>query len=139
MTTNKGRLIHAAQILLKDQGLKYLFLRQVSPNQFAWFLEQRPGQESDTPISADQVEIAIHLARQQWNQDSFRLVGCGFRYSLPERDEHGQNALFYQMAASYSNPTGVYYDETLGHNCIVQFASAEARALLERLLQNSLL
>jgi len=64
------------------------------------------------------------------------MVNCGFRYTLPERDEHGYNALFHQMAASYATSNGVYFDEESGNNCFVNFASEEAKNLL-KVLQTS--
>ena len=60
---------------------------------------------------------------------------CGFRYTLPERDEHGLNALFNQMVASYSSSNGVYFEQELGHPCIVQNASIQARLLWKKLKQ----
>lgn len=132
MDQKENKLIHAAVILVKGKGNHYLFLRNIAEHHYAWFLEEPEGVESDTGIWAPTIAEALQAARKEWRNSSFRTVGCGFRYNLPERDEHGENALFYQMAASYAASTGVYYDELAGHNCVVHNASAEARELLNR-------
>lgn len=122
-TTSK--LIHIAQFQPYRKKSRYLFLRQESPHRLTWYQETDVGEEP-TEISASTIEEAIRLGRKHWKRKSFRTIGCGFRYTLPERDEHGMNALFHQMAASYSHPAGVYFDEELGHNCRVDNASQEA-------------
>lgn len=126
-----GKLIHVGSLSEKGNGTFYIFLRQVSPHEFVWFKETKEGDETPIGIEAPTLEEALRLAQR--NLEGLRTIGCGFRYSLPERDEHGTNALFFQMAASYSTPTGVYFDEDLGHNCIVNAASLEARQLLKKL------
>lgn len=125
--------MHAGKILDDDGVNRYLILRQLDPHTYQWFKEDEPGQEAPTEIQALTVLEAIHKAEKKWFQNDFRTILCGFRYSLPERDEHGVNALFHQMAASYSTSGGVYFDEEVGYNCIVQFASAEALSLFRRL------
>lgn len=144
-------IIHIARIQPKGGGIVYLYLRKIDQNQYTWFQEKinevnstsDKSQTSDsqykneiqTPITAPNVEEALRLARKFWEPQnvSYRLVNCGFRYTLPERDEHGSNALFIQMVASYSSMNGVYFDEELGHLCIVHAASDEATQLLKRL------
>lgn len=69
---------------------------------------------------------AVEQARGRWKNDFFALLHCGFRYTLPTRDETGTNAHFRQMAQSYSAPNGHYFDEEVGHMCFVDFASQEA-------------
>lgn len=134
--TNLNKLIHTGSIQTK-KGKRYLFLREVEPHHYIWFLEEEPGKEMDTGVSAASIEFALQLARKTWKMDNFRTVICGFRYTLPERDEHGANALFHEMAASYASSNGVYFDHDLGHNCVVYHASKEARQLLHRLLASS--
>ena len=95
-----------------DEG--YLYLRKIEPKVFKWFQE-----EKDTGVQADRVTEAIRLAESQWKSKGFKLLNCGYVYTLPERDEHGNNALFSQMAKSLDSGNGVYFDEDLGHNCIV--------------------
>ncbi len=128
----KGRLIHVAEI--QEQGKRYLFLRQLDPYRYVWFKEVGPD-EIETAIWGANTEEAIYAARKAWKNELFRTLKCGFRYTLPERDEHGSNALFYQMAASYNSMNGVYFEDELGSNCIVHNASMEARNLLKRLQQ----
>lgn len=130
-TKPAAKLIHAARIQ-PHGSVHYLLLRKTDPHTYVWY-EQINGQEVQTPISAAHVAEAVRLAYQHWKNDSFRTVNCGFRYTLPERDEHGCNALFHQMAASYSSMNGVYFDEDLGHNCTVHFASSEGRDLWQAL------
>lgn len=130
-------LIHAARIEGTD-GRKLLLLRKKEPNLFVW-METGTSGEVETEVSASQVEEAIRLAARHWKHEGFSPFNCGFRYTLPERDEHGTNALFHQMAASYSVPNGVYFDEELGSNCFVQAASDEARNLMQQLRKENLL
>ncbi len=117
------KLIHVAKIFKNGTHI-HLFLRKISDREYRWFQEK-----SETPVFAETIEEALRLAARHWRADSFRTIICGFRYTLPERDEHGINALFHQMAASISTPNGVYFDEELGNNCYVQNQSLEAREL----------
>jgi len=130
-----GKLIHVGFLQEKGKGTINLFLRQVSPHEFVWFREDSHSEENQTDLSAPNAEDAIRLAEREWSLEGFRLLRCGFRYTLPERDEHGTNALFHQMVSSYSTPSGVYFDDDLGHSCIVHAASQEARDLQKRLQQ----
>jgi hypothetical protein len=135
MTHNlPSKLIHIGRIQ-STEGPLYLFLRQSASEHFIWFKETSSGnaEEEETEIFGTTINQALSAARQYWRHASFRTVNCGFRYSLPERDEHGCNALFHQMAASYSSSNGVYFDEDLGHNCIIHFASQEAWTLWQDL------
>ena len=130
------KLIHVARIQPHGTDLVYLFLRQIEPQRFAWFREEENSSEKETEVAANNVEEALRLAHRCWHNDAYRTVNCGFRYTLPERDEHGQNALFHEMAASYASMTGQYFDEELGHTCIVHNASQEARNLHSRLVKS---
>lgn len=127
------KLIHIAQIQKPQKGKRYLFLRKNESDSFVWFEENASGQEEELALSASTAEEAIRLARNAFKHHSFRTLLCGFRYNLPERDEHGINALFHQMASSISSPGGVYFEEELGHNCFVQNSSLEAINLLHKL------
>ena len=127
-----GKLIHIARIYTSD-GWRYLYLRKNGEGHFSWHVETNPKEFKDSPVSGQTVEEAMRLAARHWKNQSFTFLNCGFRYTLPERDEHGINALYHQMAASYSTGNGIYYDEELGNNCIVQNASEEAVQLSRRL------
>lgn len=128
------KLIHIAEIHVQGGKTKYLFLRQKDPHSFVWYEQPTSGRvEVETSVAAPNIDEALRAARKNWKQDYFRTIICGFRYTLPERDEHGINALFYQMVASYSSANGVYFDEELGHNCFVNFASQEARTIWQQL------
>ena len=137
MNQFKPKLIHVACIQVQNQGKKYLLLRQIEPFRYIWFLEDQPGVETETAIWGGTWEEALLAAYKTWWTDYFKTLNCGFRYTLPERDEVGTNALFHQMVSSYSSSSGVYFDEELGSNCIVQFASIEARNFWTRLQQTS--
>ena len=135
-TQKLSKLIHLGRILDNKGNPNYLFLRQKAHDLFTWHQEANANNlEIETAISGSTIEEALRLARKHWQFDSFRTVLCGFRYNLPERDEHGNNALFHQMAASYASSNGVYFDEDLGHNCLVNFASREAQDIWNKLKQ----
>ena len=121
-------LMHVAQYLSPGKGKKWLFLKKLDARLYTWF-EDNEGSE----VTADTIEEAIRLAHRHWQGCSFSPLMCGFRYTLPERDEHGINALFWQMGLSYNSPNGIYFDEEIGCNCIVHNASLEARNLWKEL------
>lgn len=125
------KIIHAARVTMK-QRTSYLLLKQTGDQHFCW-MELDGVTEKKTPVASSTAEDAIRLARRHWRHKAFRTINCGFRYTLPERDEHGLNALFHQMAASYSSMNGIYFDPDIGNNCIVNFASEEARNLWKSL------
>lgn len=132
-------LIHIARIYANRKWL-YLYLRKNENKDFIWHQEQENSlKEIETPVFASTIEEAIRLASRHWKNYSLKPLHCGFRYTLPERDEHGINAFFHQMVASYSSINGIYYDEELGNNCFVQNASEEAFSLWKKLkIQNRL-
>lgn len=133
MSQNKTpKIIHVAKYLAPHLGTRYLFLRELSPHHLVWFTESESG-EKETNVSASTIEEALRMGHRHWKELGFRTLICGFRYTLPERDEHGMNALFYQLAASQNSPNGIYFDPELGHNCYVQNGSKEAIALLKKL------
>lgn len=125
MTNN---LIHAASIRPEKRGKILLFLRKESPHEYRWHAEENES-ERPTEVWGETPEAALKNAHYCWKLDFFKTFACGFRYTLPERDEHGMNALLHQMIASLSSMNGIYFDEELGHNCFVQNASDEAISL----------
>lgn len=134
--TKYGKLIHIGFIQIKGKGTVMVLLRQTKPLEYRWF-EEINEDEVETTLFSDHSEEALRLGINYWKDDFFRTLNCGFRYSLPERDEHGVNALFHQMAASYSSSNGIYFDEEVGSNCIVHNASLQARGLLNKLQQEA--
>lgn len=126
-----SQLIHIATAILPKRGKSLLLLRKEGDRDYTWFIDGAVEERSD--VKGMTVEEAMRAAYCRFRLNSFKTVACGFRYTLPERDEHGMNALFHQMKASYSSINGVYYDEELGHNCFVQNASDEAIALWKKL------
>lgn len=137
MSQNEGKIIHAARLATHPGKTDYLLLRQVGDQQFRW--DEFKGRDEDKPteISSQTITDAIRIARVHWKYRSIQMVNCGFRYTLPERDEHGSNALFHQMIASYASSNGIYFDAELGNNCFVNFASEEARRLWKRLKETN--
>lgn len=132
MKTNEKSLIHVGKYHPPKRGTRWLFLRKLSPHHYIWF-EADGDNETKTEVEASSIEEALRLAHRTWKSHAFRTLICGFRYTLPERDEHGMNALFHQMATSQNTMNGTYFDESLGHNCFVQGASQEALELLKDL------
>lgn len=117
--------IHVAK---RGKGV-YLFLKKSAPDTYQWF-----EGEKELAIRGNSVEEACRaLAGAMRGEDGFTFLACGSRFTLPERDEHGMNALFSQMAASFGASSGVYFDSELGHSCIVKNASQEAYDLYRKL------
>lgn len=123
-------LIHIAEIM----PAQFLYLRKVNDKHYVWFLEDQE-KECETEIAAPNIEEAIRLAKKNWQNSAFKLIPSGFRFSLPERDEHGTNALFYQAIRSLNSMTGIYFDEEVGHNCIVHQIPLRIRELYAKLKQ----
>jgi len=124
------KLIHIAFIRRQKQGTVTLYLYKISDQQYTWFEKVKDGTKIELPLGATTIEEAMRIAHRELKKFYFRTLNCGFRYSLPERDEHGINALYWQMAASYNSPGGVYFDEEVGYNCFVQNSSLEALKIL---------
>lgn len=133
MSEQKSKLIHVAKLYRGRGGPQYAMLRQMN-GQLRWHLEQGDSEEA-TDLSAESVDEALRLAQRRWRNEQFTPLHCGFRYDTTVRDEHGINAQFWEMVASYgaANIDGSYYDEEAGHRCYVGFASDEARQLWHRL------
>jgi hypothetical protein len=132
MTENPPKpLIHVAKIFEEGKNT-YLFLRKIPPHEYRWFKYSDMVEES-TPQYGVTIEEALREGRRHWKHVFYRNLNCGFRYTLPERDEHGYNALFHQMVASYTSMNGIYFDEELGYTCFVQAASQESKDLWQTL------
>lgn len=122
--TPTNTIIHVAKA-----GSQILLLRKVSDHHFQWYEDTSKG-EAETPFYGTSPREALALAKREWKASTFfRFVHCGKRFTLPERDEHGENALFHQMVQSLESINGTYLDEELGHACIVEDISIEAREL----------
>lgn len=133
-TPSKPRLIHVGRIMPHGGGIQYLLLRQKDPLTYVWY-ELGDLDETETTIFGPDPQEATRLAYKKWDSQLFQPLNCGFLYTLPERDEHGVNALFYQMGASIRSPTGVFFDEERGHNCFVDNASQQAIKFWKQLEQ----
>lgn len=112
---------------------QFIFLKKISEDQYGWFHEA--SDEKRPEVVGVTIEEAIRLAKQHWKKDAFYLLPCGYRFTLPERDEHGMNALFCQAVKSFNSINGIYYDEDLGHNCIVNQIPLETQALIRKYLK----
>lgn len=130
MPTPLNNLIHVAT--LRRKGRKCLLFLRKQEQHYIWY-EVEEEREVATSVTSDSAEEAIRLARRYFAPHFFETLRCGFRFTLPERDEIGTNALFHQMVSSYSAGNGVYLDEELGHQCFVNEASQEALTLWRRL------
>lgn len=126
MVQTAGKLIHVATHFKTGRGWVLLYLRKTADQGYSWYEDAGNGDEAATDVSAETPEEALRLANRRWKDMAFRTIRCGYRFTLPERDEIGSNALFHQMVASYSTMNGVYFDEELGHQCIVKEISQEA-------------
>lgn len=124
------KLIHAATL---ERTSEYLFLRQKEPKLYAWYVDDGKGNEAETSVSADTVAEAIRLAVRHWRHDGFKALGCGYCFMLPERDEHGMNALFYQMSLSLQTLNGVYFEDDYGYYCSVKQIPSASRELWSKL------
>ncbi len=128
-----GKLLHAAKYFKDRHGWVLLLLRKTADQGCAWYEEVSDDAETPTGVIAENPEEALRLAYREWSRHSFRTIKCGYRFTLPERDEIGSNALIHQLIASFSVGNGVYFDEELGHQCIVRETSQEALDLWKRL------
>lgn len=120
------KLIHLAE---SDEGL--ILLYEKSPQSYIWYTGDQPT------IEADSLEEAIRLGWRHF--PGFAPLLAGYRYTLPERDEHGNNALFSEMVASLNSPSGVYFDEKSGHNNVVHNIPQKAKNLYVDLKSKNLL
>lgn len=128
-------LIHVATIRPQGPREVYLFLRQLPNKRFCWFEERTKGREVATPLQASSLHEALHRGKQHWKKAHFQLVQCGFRFSLPERDEIGRPAFFSEMVLSYSSPTGSYSDPESGQPYEVTQAAQKSLHLMKLLLK----
>ncbi len=121
-----SEIIHIARVHL-DEGKRYLYLKEIEAG-YGWFYEEGPAL-----LEAPTIEEAISLASRHFKHHFFDFLNCGFRFQVTPRDEHGAPAFFRDMVASFSTPTGEYYDESKGHHYIVNNPSREALDFLKRL------
>lgn len=119
----------------------YLFLRKTDSERYLWQLakpqdtDSEPTEQEFPIVIADSVEEAIRLARREWNDPTsyWQNLECGFRFTLPERDEIGTPALFHQMVLSHKSSNGVYLDDELGCSCIVRDSPSQTLLLWKQL------
>lgn len=122
-------IIHIATYLFAGREKKYVYLFKEEKDSYVWFGKTDSWERLG--ISASTCQEALRLARRTWGkEEGFRFLGCGYLYTLPERDEHGQNALYCQMRSSYKSFNGIFFDPGYGHSCIVKNASQEALDLM---------
>ncbi len=125
-------LIHVAKT---DKN--YFFLRQRTPILYEWVKTDNESNEEGTEVFGLNIEEAVRKANRAFKHLGFKSLDCGYLYTLPERDEHGINAYFFQMKESYRASNGVYFDKISGNNCLVQSASLQALNLMQQLKQQN--
>lgn len=113
---------------LSNKGI--YFLREIAPSHFQWFLEDTP-----TRVEATSTQEAIRLAYRTFCDQNFEPLLSGYKFTLPERDEHGAPALFIDMIRSLETPSGQYFDPLYGHNLVVHNIPKRARDLYLQLKQ----
>lgn len=114
------KIIHAAK--LGDGSL--ITLNEIEPGLYGWFI-----QKTSLNLEAKSIEEAFRLARKSLKFRGFEPINCGYKFTLPERDEHGKEALYIDMVRSLASPNGVFFDETLGHNVVVHQIPLNSRDL----------
>lgn len=126
LESNFKKIIHIAKIQSGRPRSHFLFLHN-NDNELRWYQEDRTA----TSVASQTIEEAIRLANKKWEQKNFTLLNCGFRYTGPERDEHGTNAYFYEMGLSQTSPGGIYLVNGVPN--YVQGASQEALEIWKEL------
>lgn len=132
-TPTEAPIVHVGTIRPKGPKKEYLLLRKTQNQHFEWFAEGPNGQEVSCDLAAPTIQEAIRLAWRKWETQHFLPLNCGFRFTLPERDEIGRNAYFYEMVASFGTATGPYLDDKVDHMCTVTQPSREALDVMKRL------
>ncbi|SCA63168.1 Uncharacterized protein SCG7109_AJ_00090 [Chlamydiales bacterium SCGC AG-110-M15] len=127
-----SKIIHVGKLHLpKQRKSSYAILRETDEGELQWYIENGTG-ENATDIKEKTVSEAIRSAKRRWRDAAFNPLHCGTRFELPERDEHGAKALFCQMVQSQRVNNGIYFDEQINQQCIVNNISTEAIALMKR-------
>lgn len=117
----------------KNRGEKpFYFLRKINPKLFRWFF-----QDQETSLEAIDLDEAFRLAYREW--PDLQVIGCGYLFTLPERDEHGTPALFSEMVKSLESSNGIFFEEERGHNCIVHQIPLTTQKIYKDLKANHLL
>ena len=101
------KIIHKALV-----NNKWIDLVEIEPGQYGWF-----DGDLSLGLKASTIPLAFSMARK--NFSSFKPISAGYKYTLPERDEHGKEALYYEAVKSLESPNGVFFDEFAGHNAVV--------------------
>jgi len=114
--------------IAESRGAPLLFLRKTDPSIYKWSCFQQ-DKETNTDLEAYSLDEALRIL-----PETYSIIGCGYLFTLPERDEHGTPALFSQMAKSLASSNGIYFDEDYGHNCVVHQIPLNTRRLYESLL-----
>lgn len=100
---------------LENGGKKWLTLHKEEDGLFRWYLDNMP-----TDIANTSAEASVKEARKRYREEHLKIHSCGNKFTLPERDEHGTPANFQEMVKSLRSMNGVFFDDQLGHNCIVR-------------------
>jgi len=111
----------------RDLGAATLFLYK-EENAFRWFKAN-----TSLPLAAKTISQAVYQARRSFRLSAFRLLDCGKLFTLPERDEHGAFANFFEFSQAMAAPNYTYFDKERGHLCQVKEFSQEAVLVYNKL------
>lgn len=114
------KIIHIAKL---DRD-KIITLQELTPGLFDWF-----DQDKSLNLSSSSIEEAFKKGRKELKARGFSPIHCGYKFTLPERDEHGKEALYIDMMKSLASPNGIFFDETMGHNAVVHQIPSYVRNL----------
>lgn len=90
-------------------------LREETPGNFQWFLHGKA-----VGVNCSSLKDSLKSGFKSFKNDQFRPLHCGTKFSLPERDEHGEPAIFSELVRSLASSNGQYYDPLYGQNFIVK-------------------
>ncbi len=101
------KIIHKARV-----NNKWIDLVEIEPAKYGWYEGDR-----SLDLNAGSIPLAFSIARKAF--PDFLPIAAGYKYTLPERDEHGKEALYCEAVKSLESPNGVFFDEKAGHNVVV--------------------
>ena len=101
------KIIHKALV-----NNKWIDLVEIEPGKYGWY----EGEHS-LDLNAASIPLAFVIARKAY--PDFNPIAAGYKYTLPERDEHGKEALYCEAVKSLESSNGVFFDEKAGHNVVV--------------------
>lgn len=101
------KIIHKARV-----NNKWIDLVEIEPAKFGWY-------DGDRSLDLNATSIPLAFAKARKTFSNFLPIAAGYKYTLPERDEHGKEALYCEAVKSLESSNGVFFDEKAGHNVVV--------------------